>query len=138
MSDFDRIIIDHLNIGVSDLDRSLPVWRAALAPLGLTDILHPPAEQAESRTRMVGFGPAPGRPVLWLVDGQTVGTATHIALAAPDHDAVRTFHAAALAAGARDNGAPGPRWYHPNYYGAFVLDPDGINLEAVCHAPDLA
>ena len=134
MADFQRIVIDHLNIGVSDLDRALPLWKAALAPLGLALHFLPPAEQAIAGKRMAGFGPSPDRPVLWLVDGQPVGGQTHVALAAADRAAVEAFHAAALAAGGRDNGAPGLRWYHPQYYGAFVLDPDGINLEAVCHA----
>lgn len=133
MADFDRIVIDHLNIGLSDLDRALPVWQAALGALGLHIHFRPPAEAAQSGTRMVGFGPSPDRPVLWLIDDQPVGGNTHIALAARDRAEVDAFHAAALAAGGRDNGAPGVRWYHPHYYGAFILDPDGINLEAVCH-----
>ena len=135
MANFDEIVIDHLNLGVSDLDAALPFYEAALAPLGLAVHFLPPAEQAVSRTRMAGFGRTPDRPVLWLVDGQRTGTHTHLALAARSRAEVDAFHAAALAAGGRDNGAPGLRWYHPHYYGAFVLGPDDINLEAVCHAP---
>lgn len=135
MADFDSIIIDHVNIGVSDLDRALPVWRAALAAVGLQVQFQPAAGEAVSRTRMVGFGRTKDRPVLWLVDGQPVGGHTHLALAATDRGQVDAFHAAAIAAGGRDNGAPGLRAYHANYYGAFILDPDGINLEAVCHHP---
>lgn len=133
MADFSSLIIDHINIGVRDIDISLPFYEAALAPLGLQVFFRPPAEQALSKTRMIGFGRTPDRPVFWLVDGQTPGTHTHIALAAQTREQVVAFYEAALNAGGRDNGAPGLRWYHPLYYGAFVYDPDGINLEAVCH-----
>ena len=95
----------------------------------------PEAAAAESRTRMIGFGRTPDRPVFWLVHAQPPGPATHIAFAAADRAQVDAFHAAALAAGATDNGSPGLRWYHPHYYGAFICDPDGQNIEAVCHAP---
>lgn len=133
MADFDSLILDHLNIGVSDLDVSLPIYEAALAPLGLKIFFRPPAEQAESKTRMIGFGRTPDRPVFWLVDKQSTGGAVHIAFAAETRSQVDAFHAAALAAGAVDNGPPGLRQYHPHYYGAFILDPDGLNIEAVCH-----
>ncbi len=136
MADFQSILIDHVNLGVTDLDRSLPVYLAALEPLGPRVILHPEAEQAESNTRMIGFGPAPGRPVFWLIDGQKVGERTHIAFAAKNREAVDAFFEAALEADASDNGGPGIRDYHPDYYGAFVLDPDDINVEAVCHRPE--
>ena len=133
MADFDSLIIDHLNIGVSDLDASLRIYEAALAPLGLQVFFRPPADHAESKTRMIGFGRTADRPVFWLVDKQSAGRATHIAFAAETRSQVDAFHAAAIAAGAADNGPPGRRWYHPHYYGAFVLDPDGTNIEAVCH-----
>lgn len=135
MADFTSIVIDHLNIGVSDIDRALPIYEAALASLGLFVQFRPRAEDAQSRTRMIGFGRTKDRPVLWLVDAQPVGGHTHVAFAAETRAQVDAFHRAALAAGARDNGAPGLRPYHPDYYGAFVHDPDGINLEAVCHRP---
>ncbi|QJD17986.1 VOC family protein [Paracoccus sanguinis] len=135
MADFHSLVIDHLNIGVLDLDRALPIYEAALRPLGLAVFFRPEAAAAESRTRMIGFGRTPDRPVFWLVDAQPPGPATHIAFAAADRAQVDAFHAAALAAGATDNGPPGLRWYHPHYYGAFIRDPDGQNIEAVCHAP---
>lgn len=135
MADFTTIVIDHINIGVSDLDRSVAFYNAALEPLGMRLFFQPPAEQTVSGTRMAGYGLSHDRPTFWLVDDQTVGGHTHVALAARTRDQVDAFHKAALAAGGRDNGAPGLRWYHPHYYGAFVLDPDGINLEAVCHHP---
>lgn len=84
MADFHSLVIDHLNIGVSDLDRALPVYEAALRPLGLAVFFRPEAAAAESRTRMIGFGRTPDRPVFWLVDAQPPGPATHIAFAAAD------------------------------------------------------
>ena len=88
----------------------------------------------------VGFGSDLGdgpKPYFW-VDGARPPpvSGVHVSFAAPDRETVDAFHAAALAAGGTDNGAPGPRpIYHPGYYGAFVLDPDGNNIEAVCHFP---
>ncbi len=86
-------------------------------------------------SRHAGFG-ANGKPAFWIGTGETTRGSLHVALVAGSRAAVDAFHHAALATGARDNGAPGLRpQYHPNYYGAFVIDPDGHNLEAVCHAP---
>lgn len=133
MADFESLIIDHVNLGVKDIDRSSAFYTATLAPVGLRDILHIEAERAEFGTRLVGYGREEGRPVFWLVDNQPVGANTHIAFAVDTRDKVRAFHDAATGAGGKDNGAPGIRFYHPSYYGAFVLDPDGINVEAVCH-----
>jgi catechol 2,3-dioxygenase-like lactoylglutathione lyase family enzyme len=83
-----------------------------------------------------GFG-LPGKPQFWIHAGQPGGAPVHVGFAASDRAAVDRFHATALAAGGRDNGPPGVREiYHPNYYGAFVLDPDGNNIEAVCHAAE--
>jgi len=84
-----------------------------------------------------GFGP-PGKPAFWVGRGTgEAGRGMHIAFVATSRADVDAFHATALAAGAMDNGAPGLRpHYHPNYYGAFVIDPDGHNIEAVCHAPE--
>jgi catechol 2,3-dioxygenase-like lactoylglutathione lyase family enzyme len=118
-------VIDHVKLFVSDVDRSVMLYEAALAPLGYT-----------VKLRLGDLGVALGRerPELWLAPrGSRPVTVAHLALRAEDRDAVDAFHAAALAAGARDNGAPGPRPYHPRYYGAYVLDPDGNNLEAVSH-----
>jgi len=122
-------MFDHLGLTVSDLARSQRFYARALAPLGY-------AVQAEYAGEAVGFGDS-GRPTFWLGAGKASGTGTHVAFAAPDRATVGRFHSAALEAGGRDNGAPGPRpHYHPNYYGAFVLDPDGYNIEAVCHKPE--
>ena len=136
MPNFDSIIIDHLNIGVSDATRSKAFYERALAPLGMELFRDIEGSKTHSGKRIVGFHKELGRPVFWLVDQQTVGTQTHIAFHAQSRDQVDKFHEEALKAGGKDNGAPGVRSYHPNYYGAFVLDPDGINLEVVCHDPD--
>lgn len=119
-------MLDHVVIGVRDLDVSVDFYERALAPLDFAVIMRRPG--------VVGIG-ARGMPGFWLRDGGG-REATHVAFRAPDRAAVDAFHAAALAAGASDNGGPGLREiYHPNYYGAFVLDPDGHNVEAVCHLP---
>jgi catechol 2,3-dioxygenase-like lactoylglutathione lyase family enzyme len=119
-------MLDHVVIAVSDLDASRAFYAAALAPLGLGIVLDLGVS--------TGFGP-PGKPEFWLRGG-AVADPVHVAFAAPDRATVDAFHAAALAAGARDNGGPGLREvYHPTYYGAFVLDPDGHNVEAVRHGP---
>ena len=119
-------MIDHVTLRVSDYARSRAFYEAALAPLGYEVIME--FEQA------VGMG-AGGFPDFWIGAGET-SRAAHVAFRT-DRASVDAFHAAALAAGGRDNGAPGPRpHYHENYYGAFVLDPDGNNIEAVCHEPE--
>ncbi len=121
-------MLDHINLPVAELERSRSFYEKALTPLGYGLIMEHPISG-------VGFGVG-GKPEFWIKQG-TVGSAVHVAFASPDRTTVDAFHAAALAAGARDNGPPGPRpEYHPNYYGAFVLDPDGNNVEAVCHAPE--
>jgi catechol 2,3-dioxygenase-like lactoylglutathione lyase family enzyme len=120
-------MIDHLGLKVSDLPRSREFYRQALAPLGYGVIMEFPGA--------VGLG-AQGKPDFWLGPG-TAGTPLHVAFASPDRKTVDAFHAAALSAGGKDNGGPGLRpEYHPTYYGAFVLDPDGNNVEAVCHRPE--
>lgn len=119
-------MIDHVKLFVSDPGRSRAFYEAALQPLGYRVLI----DRGDD-----GVGMGRDRPELWLAPGEPQ-TVAHVALRAEDRETVDAFHAAALAAGARDNGAPGPRpQYHPTYYGAFVLDPDGTNLEAVCHAP---
>lgn len=119
-------MIDHVGIRVSDYESSKRFYAAALAPLGYT-LLMEVASHA-------GFG-RPGKPDFWIQPGDA-GSAVHVALVSVDRAGVDAFHRAALAAGGRDNGAPGLRpHYHPHYYGAFVLDPDGHNIEAVCHQP---
>ena len=119
-------MLDHLAIGVRDLAASRAFYEAALAPLGFAVVME--------RDGSVGFGPT-HRPIFWLVD-RAPAAGLHVAFQAIDRDHVDAFHAAALSAGGHDNGAPGMRLkYHPHYYGAFVLDPDGNNAEAVCHTP---
>jgi catechol 2,3-dioxygenase-like lactoylglutathione lyase family enzyme len=109
------------------MERSKTFYRAALAPLG--------CDVRMEFGPMVGIGPR-GKPAFWLRQGEAATHPMHIAFSAADRRSVEAFHAAALAAGASDNGGPGLRPdYHPNYYAAFVLDPDGNNIEAVCHAP---
>ncbi|HMG51118.1 MAG TPA: VOC family protein [Inquilinus sp.] len=128
------MMLDHVSVGVADLDRSHRFYDAALKPLGYGRIM-----QFEGVT---GYGePMPARSGhFWIAraeDGKLAAMpGLHVAFGAPDRAAVDAFHAAALAAGGRDNGAPGPRpHYHPDYYGAFVIDPDGHHVEAVCHDP---
>ena len=121
-------MIDHVGINVADYARSRRFYEAALAPLGWEVVM------GGDDWGGAGFG-RDGKPAFWIVRRDPVGTGTHVAFAAPDRGTVDAFHAAALAAGGVDNGGPGLReHYHPTYYAAFVLDPDGNNVEAVCHA----
>lgn len=125
--------IDHLGVAVSDAQRSRTFYEQALAPLGIVLLLEIPAAQAEAGGLLYGFGAAP-KPYFWIHENERPGEGTHIAFTATSRAAVDAFYAAALAAGGKPNGAPGVRpKYHTEYYGAFVLDPDGINVEAVCH-----
>lgn len=128
-------MLDHVGATVSDLARSRAFYDAALGPLGIAVIMEVTPEQTGGGGHL-GYG-SNGRPYFWVGTGGAVTGRLHVALSAPNRKAVDAFHAAALAAGGRDNGAPGLRpHYHPNYYGAFVLDPDGLNIEAVCHTPE--
>ena len=125
-------MIDHTGVKVSDLVRSKAFYRAALAPLGYRLLLEFPAE-VTGGDDVAGFG-VPPKADFWLALGEPNRPCIHIAFRAASRAQVDAFHRAALAAGGRDNGGPGPRpHYHENYYGAFVLDPDGHNVEAVCH-----
>ena len=124
-------MLDHTGIQVSDLPASRAFYERVLEPLGFAVVMDL-AEQIQA----VGFGRR-GRPWFWIrgAKGEASGP-IHIAFHATDRERVDRFHEAALAAGATDNGPPGLReHYHPTYYGAFVLDPDGNNVEAVCHTP---
>jgi len=121
-------MIDHVGLLVSDYERSKSFFEKALAPLGYSLLM-------EHRISGGGFGRV-GKPDFWIKAGAP-NTAVHVAFASDDRAGVNAFYKAALAAGASCNGAPGPRpEYHPAYYGAFVLDPDGNNVEAVCHRPE--
>lgn len=126
-------MLDHVGFAVSDIERSRRFYEQALAPLGITLIMSVTPDQTESGGTGHGFGSG-GKPYFWIGDNERVGEGTHVAFAADTRADVDAFYEAALAAGGRDHGAPGLRpHYHPNYYGAFVLDPDGMNIEAVCH-----
>ncbi len=121
-------MIDHTGLAVSDFERSRRFYAAALAPLGYRELMALPG--------VAGFGEPP-KPDFWIHQGPPNEPRVHVAFRAASRAAVDAFHRAAVAAGGRDNGAPGLRpHYHPNYYGAFVLDPDGHNIEAVCHTPE--
>ncbi|WP_299342145.1 VOC family protein [uncultured Pseudoxanthomonas sp.] len=128
-------MIDHLGIEVADYARSRAFYERVLAPLGYGIVMEVTREMT-GRYQGCGFGP-PGRPHFWVGTGSGApGRGSHIAFTAGSRAQVDAFHEAALAAGARDNGAPGLRaHYHPTYYGAFAIDPDGHNIEAVCHLP---
>ena len=118
-------MIDHIGIPATQLKRSIEFYSKALAPLGYTLIM-----QFEGHAAGFGIG---GKPDFWLGASDKSHT-THVAFRAKGRAEVRAFYEAAIAAGAKDNGPPGVReQYHPDYYGAFVLDPDGHNIEAVCH-----
>lgn len=129
-------MIDHVTLLVKNYERSRDFYLAALKPLGYAVVMEVTREMIPDLPfeRAGGLG-AGGKPDLWLRPADTIAP-THIALAADDRATVDAFYAAAIAAGAKDNGAPGLRpHYHPNYYGAFVIDPDGYNFEVVCHKP---
>jgi catechol 2,3-dioxygenase-like lactoylglutathione lyase family enzyme len=129
-------MLDHVGFPVSDFAHSKAFYLKALEPLGYGLVMEVTPEQTGGSGPHAGFGP-PGRPQFWIGTGKPVQGRVHFAFMAKDRPAVRAFHQAALAAGAKDNGAPGLRpEYHEHYYGAFVLDPDGHNIEAVCHGPE--
>lgn len=130
-------MLDHIGIPVADYAASKTFYEAALAPLGITLLMEVTPEQT-GHASAAGFG-SDNNPYFWIGDdgAPPPGLHSHVAFAAGNRAQVDAFHAAALAAGGRDNGAPGLRpHYHANYYGAFVHDPDGHNIEAVCHAPE--
>ncbi|HVQ57685.1 MAG TPA: VOC family protein [Solirubrobacterales bacterium] len=124
-------MLSHVGIEVGDMDRSRAFYEAALAPLGITVVME--FEGAAGFGKETERGP---NPFFWLqARGRPATSGLHLCFGASTNDLVDAFHAAALAAGGEDNGAPGLRpIYHPGYYGAFVLDPDGNNIEAVCHS----
>ena len=126
-------MIDHSGIQVADIKAARAFYDACIGALGGSLLLEFPQPQ-DSEKVMLGYGR--DKPDFWLTEGVTQVPTLHFAFSATDHAMVDAFYEAALAAGGRDNGAPGPRpIYHENYYGAFVLDPEGNNIEAVCHAP---
>ncbi len=120
-------MIDHVNLSVRDYETSKRFYVDALAPLGYELIME--------FGRVGGFGTG-GKPDFWISERGEPSAPVHVAIASQDRAAVDAFYEAALAAGGKDNGPPGPRpQYHEAYYGAFVLDSDGNNIEAVCHRP---
>ncbi len=135
-------MIDHVGLRVRDVARATEFYVKALAPLGYCIVMEIAAEQT-GHGAAIGFGaPGPaadfqsGKPSFWIGQGERASGPMHVAFVAPSRAAVDAFHAVALGAGATDNGPPGLRpEYHANYYGAFVLDEDGNNVEAVCHLP---
>ncbi|HEX6239260.1 MAG TPA: VOC family protein [Polyangiales bacterium] len=127
-------MIDHTGINVSDPARSRRFYDAALKPLGYALLVELPKEHTGGIV-VLGYGVAP-KPDFWVAEGKPQQPHVHTAFRADTRQQVDEFYKAALAAGGKDNGAPGPRpHYHANYYGAFVTDPDGHNIEAVCHDP---
>lgn len=127
-------MIDHTGCIVTDWTKSRAFYDAALAPLGASMLMIVPPEYTQGK-HVGGYGR--DRPVWWLHEGAEPGPGRHIAFTARSRKEVDDFYAAAMAAGGRDNGKPGLRpHYHEHYYGAFVFDPDGNNVEAVCHAPE--
>ncbi|HVG52280.1 MAG TPA: VOC family protein [Xanthobacteraceae bacterium] len=126
-------MIDHIGFPVSDYEKSKRFYEQALKPLGYTIVKEVPAEGNPSGAPATGFG-ADGKPDFWIGAEGGIDKPLHIAIAVPTRAMVDAFHKAALAAGGKDNGGPGLRpHYHKNYYAAFVFDPDGHNMEAVCH-----
>jgi len=121
--------LDHVAIGITDFVKSRAFYDAALAPLGIAYLFG-------NGTHFGGYGVAP-KAFFWIGIRDSVTSGAHIAFTAKDRATVDAFYRAAMTAGGRDNGAPGLRPnYHANYYGAFILDPDGHNIEAVCHTPN--
>lgn len=127
-------MIDHTGLNVSDAVKSRAFYEAALKPLGYAVLREIPKEFTGGKV-VFGMGIAP-KPDFWVAEGSPQEPRIHIAFRAENHAQVKAFYEAALAAGGTDNGPPGPRpHYHEHYFGAFVKDPDGHNVEAVCHAP---
>ena len=127
-------ILDHVGFPVRDFARSRAFYEKSLAPLGIK-VVYVHSLSDDGSDGYAGFGRE--RPQFWIGTGEPLTGILHVAFAAKNREQVAAFYKAALAAGGRDNGAPGLRpHYHENYYGAFVLDPDGHNIEAVTHLPE--
>lgn len=127
-------MFDHVGFAVSNFKKSKAFYMQALAPLGFGLVMEVSSDEPGGKSH-AGFG-TDGRPRFWISEGKGERGAMHIAFKARTRKAVEEFYEAALKAGGKDNGTPGLRpHYHENYYGAFVLDPDGHNIEAVCHFP---
>ncbi|MDF1795766.1 MAG: VOC family protein [Coxiellaceae bacterium] len=121
------MIIDHVGFAVSDLEASKAFYNQALGPLGVAKLM-------EIDHQSVGYGKE-GKTEFWINSDTDNIKPMHAAFVAQNHNEVMAFHAAAIAAGGKDNGEPAIRsHYHSNYYAAYIIDPDGHNIEAVCHA----
>jgi catechol 2,3-dioxygenase-like lactoylglutathione lyase family enzyme len=128
-------MLDHIGFSVANFERSKAFYAKVLAPLGYGLVME--VTKAETGGTYEGAGFGDKKPYFWIGSGGALKGRLHVAFVAKDRKAVDEFYHVALAAGAKDNGAPGLRpHYHPNYYGAFVLDPDGHNIEAVNHLPE--
>lgn len=128
-------MIDHTGVDITDPVKSRHFYEKALEPLGYKVLMQVPLEVTKGVV-VLGFG-VPPKPDFWIHQGTPQTPKVHIAFRAENRAQVDAFYQAAMAAGGQDNGAPGLRpHYHPNYYGAFVLDPDGHNIEACCHLPE--
>ncbi len=124
------VIIDHIGITVADFDRSKAFYDQALAPIAVVAMMEFPMPGGQT---VVGYGK--GKPIFWVSGGGRMTPHVHVAFTVGTRAEVDAFYAAAMSAGGADNGPPGLReHYHANYYGAFVFDPDGHNIEAVCHS----
>ena len=129
-----RDLIDHISFGVADFSRSTQFYDYALGTLGISRIIDLPSENS-SGIKVSGYGD--DRPWFWLAEENATSGMVHIAFRAKTRKEVNMFHEAAIRAGGIDNGPPGIRpVYHAEYYAAFVIDPDGHNIEAVCHYPE--
>ncbi len=129
-------MIDHMGLSVADLAVSRAFYDRVMPTLGAACVMAVTAEETGGTYEGAGYG-VKGKPSFWIGTGGALSGRLHVAFTAASRAAVDAFYAEAMAAGGRDNGAPGIRpHYHPNYYGAFVLDPDGHNIEAVCHQPE--
>lgn len=127
-------MIDHMGVNVSNFEESKQFYLAALNPLGY-ELIREFGADVTGFGSIAGFGVG-GEDDFWIGVGEINTPRIHVAFRAESRERVNAFYDAAIKAGAKDNGAPGLRHYHPNYYGAFVLDPNGHNIEAVCHNPE--
>ncbi len=125
-----REMLDHVSIGITDREKSKNFYDAVLSTIGFKMV----ADYGET----IAYGPSREDPFFWLIEHNDIGHAKgfHCAFRAPDRNSIHAFHAAALTSGGKDNGGPGKRDYEENYYAAFVLDPDGNRIEAVCFNPE--
>jgi catechol 2,3-dioxygenase-like lactoylglutathione lyase family enzyme len=134
--DFQGSTLDHLNISVTDIDASLEFYERTLNAIGIIKVFDIPGDDDEKRPRMVGFG-YEHKPFFWIVDTGRPDPNLHVAFSVASRNLVRRFFEAAQKAGAEIKLEPAVHpEYHENYYGAFIYDPDGANIEAVCHVDD--